>query len=57
MSERRRKQSRSVKAMSNKSLKCDGRTHSTANQTAKGEVSGVRRCLIQINFTTNLNTE
>src|SRR5260370_12905710 len=58
----RRKPSRSVKPTINKSLKPtnpvhDARTHSTANQTAKGQACGVRRRLIQINVTTNLNTE
>src|SRR5260370_5095470 len=58
----RRKPRRSVKPTINKSLKPtnpvhDARTHSTANQTAKGQACGVRRRLIQINVTTNLNTE
>ena len=33
---------RSVKPTSHNSMKGDGRTHSTANQTAKGQVCGVR---------------
>jgi len=33
---------RSVKPTSRKSMKGDNRTHSTANQTAKGQVCGVR---------------
>ena len=52
-----RKPRRSVKPASNRSMKGDSRTHSTANQIAKGQACGVRRRLIRINFTTNMNAE
>src|SRR6266545_5692057 len=52
-----RRPRRSAKPTTNKSMKCGGRTHSTAIQTAKGQACGMRTRLTEMNFITNLNIE
>src|SRR5439155_209057 len=52
-----RKPRRSAKPTTNKSMKCGGRTHSTAIQTAKGQACGMKTHLTEMNFITNLNIE
>src|SRR6266498_1801007 len=52
-----RRPRRSAKPTTNKSMKCGGRTHSTAIQTAKEQACGVREAPHRDQLTTNLNAE